>query len=378
MSTRRGCFRELASYALRSVLGLTLGLAFLGFLPGTAQAANPVDLVLGGEGASSWSITNIKPGDNGLKTVTLHNAGYQRGLVTIWVSNIVNSEGNNPESETGNTSEPGEVGNYLLFRLSGPGLSTNLSFPVKIGELPQSASAPNYIKINPLNPGDTISLDWRWELPAATGNDVQGDSLSFTINYVLEAEVITGGGDDGAEGDGEEAVNSPVSSPLVDGSGNVTDLAVKPSGKVNQSYVIGSDLTVSPHEPRLGEVVTVSLILSNRSDTAVTYDLPLMVDGTVMAVKKVTLGPGSTGLVTFELSGLAEGTHRVEVAGLSAGFSITRPQLLPVPLAVTFTSLALNLPTFGLIIATFLVVNSLVLSLVKPDVLLGLARRFHI
>ena len=183
------------------------------------QAAGvPVGLELGGEGATSWDIGNIQPGDTGNKTVTLHNAGYRDGFVIIWISDIVSSEGTNPESETGDTAEPGELSDYLLLNLSCSKLSTNLSLPVTIDNFPQSASALNYITISPLNAGETLTLNWEWELPLQTGNEVQGDSLSFTVNFVLE-ELPHGvsGGDDGDEGrdGGGDGVSPPEPKTLL-------------------------------------------------------------------------------------------------------------------------------------------------------------------
>jgi len=182
-------------------LSLIMGLALLSSFPATAQAyGDPVDLELDGEGATSWDIGNIKPGDSGTKTVTLHNAGYKDGVVTIWISDVVNTEGANPEPETGNTTEPGELGNYLMFNLSCSRLRTNLSLPATIDNFPHSASGSSYIKVRRLNARKTIDVDWQWELPHETGNEVQGDSLSFTINYVLEELPSGDGGGGGSDG----------------------------------------------------------------------------------------------------------------------------------------------------------------------------------
>jgi len=179
----------------KTALALIVALALMNFLPAKVQADGaPVNLMLGGEGATSWSIVNIQPGDSGTKTVTLHNAGNRRGSVTIWISDIVSSEGENPEPETGDTAEPGELADYLLFNINHSRLSTNLSLPTTIANFPQSLSSSKYIKISRLNAGETISLDWVWELPAETGNEIQGDSLSFTINYMLEELPSSGSG----------------------------------------------------------------------------------------------------------------------------------------------------------------------------------------
>jgi len=174
-------------YAAKLFLAVIIGLVMLGSLPAPVQAAEPIDLVLGGEGATSWSIGNIMPCDSGTKTVTLQNTGYLDGFVVIWISDIESGEGLNPEPET-DKEGPGELDDYLLFDLStSPGVSidTDISLPATINDFPPSVDGPGYIWLTPLNAGDTITLYWEWELPCETGNDVQGDTLSFTINYFL-------------------------------------------------------------------------------------------------------------------------------------------------------------------------------------------------
>jgi len=176
----------------RLLLAVIMGLVLAGSFSTPVKAAdNPVDLVLGGEGATSWNIADVKPGDSGTKTVELRNAGSKDGFVTIWVSDIVSSEGVNPESETGDTTEPGEFTDYLQLNLIADALSANLNLPATISDLPQSATASNCIEIIPLKSEATTDIIWEWGLPAQTGNDVQGDSISFTINYMLQECIIT-------------------------------------------------------------------------------------------------------------------------------------------------------------------------------------------
>ena len=195
-------------------LAMIVGLALFTFLPTSAKAdSNPVDLELGGEGATGWHITSIKPGDSGKSTTTLHNAGYKDGTVTIWISNILNTEGTNPEFETGNITEPGELGKYLVFNISHSRLVANITLPTKIENIPQSASSSSYLKIDHLNAGETMVLDWQWELPPQTGNDVQGDSLSFTINYLLEELPAQDEGSDDSGSPSAQAPPTPIPAP---------------------------------------------------------------------------------------------------------------------------------------------------------------------
>ena len=179
-------------YAARLILAVAIGLALVGFLPAATQAStNPMDLELGGEGATPWVISNIKPGDSGTKTVELHNVGSKDGFVTIWVDDIISSEGVNPESETGDTSGPGEFDDNLLLNLSADGITTNLNLPATINDLPQSASWSQYIEVVPVKAGEIVNLQWEWELPTQTGNEVQGDIITFTTNYLLQECTIT-------------------------------------------------------------------------------------------------------------------------------------------------------------------------------------------
>jgi hypothetical protein len=178
--------------AARLFLAVIIGLVMLGSLSAPVQAQEVdldlIDLELGGEGATNWNIEGILPCSSGVKTVTLHNAGTEDGFVTIWISDIVSGEGKNPEPETNKTGE-GELDDHLLFNLStdpSGRIETDISLPTTINDLPPSAAGPGYIWINPLNGGETITLYWEWELPCGTDNDAQGDTLSFTIHYLLE------------------------------------------------------------------------------------------------------------------------------------------------------------------------------------------------
>ena len=169
-------------------LGAIMWLALFSVIsvPVAAATTPVIDLQLGDSGATSWNITNIKPGDSGNVPVSLHNAGDRDGVVTIWLSNITNSEGLNPEPETGDLAEPGELGNYLNLNITGANLDTNFILPAKINNFPQSAADSNHIYVNPLKAGSTLSLQWEWRLPSDTGNEVQGDGIVFTINYLLK------------------------------------------------------------------------------------------------------------------------------------------------------------------------------------------------
>ncbi len=269
--------KEAALITGRLFLTVVMGLALLGFFPATAQAdTKPIDLVLGGEGATSWNITNIKPTDNGTNTIELRNIGTEHGFVTIWVSDIVSREGINPESETGNTAEPGELNNYLLLNLSG-NLSAGLKLPATINNLPQSVLDPRSIELIPLKAGNTANLTWKWQLPAQTGNDVQGDSISFTINYLLReftitdvSTVVTANGTftdnftvESESGKAEVIITENTTGKTEEGEPLrelwIIDIDKNPSAPSPATTTIGPQYDAGPHGSTFDQPITITL-----------------------------------------------------------------------------------------------------------------------
>lgn len=230
-------------------LAVTVAAVF-GSLPVTVQAApDPIDLELDATGSTPIIVNNVLPGDSGVKTVELRNVGTDDGLVYIWLSDIIDSEGLNPDSETGDTSGDGELGEYLLLDINISGLSTNLALPATVNDFPTSAADQKYIKVITLEAGETRTLEWNWELPIETGNMVQGDELSFTINYTLrEIESnggVTGGSDVpgttpfiGEEVEEEEKIYKTLEVTLFDGKSVVE---IDEDGFIKDSLVITDD-----------------------------------------------------------------------------------------------------------------------------------------
>jgi hypothetical protein len=164
---------------------------FLGFMPVQVQSAPlPVKVELDSSGLTPWNVNNIKPGDIGFKTITVQNSGSDAGTLSIWLSDIVNAH-------TAATMGTGVLGNNVILKITGAGLYSNFTMPAPLNNFPQSTTDSKYIRIDNMAAGAAASLDLTWELPTAAGNDVQGDNLSFSINYTLEQlppPVISDGG----------------------------------------------------------------------------------------------------------------------------------------------------------------------------------------
>jgi hypothetical protein len=261
---------------VRVAISVITGLTLLGFSPSVAKAGtNPVDLELGGEGATPWNITHIQPADIGSKTVELRNIGSKDGFVTIWISDIVSNEGVNPESETGDTTEPGEFADKLLLNLITDDLSANINLPTIINNLPQSATGREYIEIIPLKVGDTVNLQWEWELPAQTGNEIQGDNIAFTINYLLRECNIT---DVSGVVTGEGVFTEKVTAKSVGSKGQVvisegTIGKTKEGQPLTEIWILETDREPPPPP----EDNTIVGIVYNAGPGGTTFDRPITI-----------------------------------------------------------------------------------------------------
>lgn len=160
-------------------------------------APDTLDLQLDDPAVIRWDVTGIMPGDSGIEPVNLHNAGDIPGYIYIWISDIADAEGLNPESETGDTSEPGELSAYIYLdivntgmnfgKLTGTGSMEPFDLPVNVAAFPGSSDQALFILDTAINPGETLELQWQWQLPSSVGNEVQGDTVSFSIYYMLSS-----------------------------------------------------------------------------------------------------------------------------------------------------------------------------------------------
>lgn len=160
-----------------------------------AKADDFLDLVIDDGLIVPWEINNIAPGDSGVANVDIRNDGNTYGYVSVWIDGITDTEGENPEAETGNTEEPGELSQYLTLNISGGNISPYIAspdfeLPVALNEFPQSSSHPLQLSDQPLLAQETIQIQWEWAIPPQTSNIIQGDSVSFNIHYMLTQDLL--------------------------------------------------------------------------------------------------------------------------------------------------------------------------------------------
>ena len=150
--------------------------------------AGTLDLNVGGENPNlspDFTLGPLAPGDSGTITYTLNNVGSIDGYLDLQGIGVVDTEGTNPESETGDITEPGELsGNiYVTVTLGTSGLYAGLL----------SGIASDYDANVALAASGTTTLTIAWvvdkdnvsPLGEDVGNDIQGDVATVGMTFEL-------------------------------------------------------------------------------------------------------------------------------------------------------------------------------------------------
>lgn len=124
-------------------------------------------------------VEDVKPGDASPAPLLIgvKNTGTIGGRLLACVTHVVSEEDYSPGWETGDTGEPGELGQYLQLTVSFGGQNTvtcglgELADPVLLGEL---------------GPGEENTVRVSWHVPEAAGNEIIGDRVRFNIEFILE------------------------------------------------------------------------------------------------------------------------------------------------------------------------------------------------
>jgi predicted outer membrane repeat protein len=93
-------------------------------------------------------------------------------------------------------------------------------------------------------------------------------------------------------------------------------------GEAPAAIFTTSDLSISPSEVSSGEEVTVTVLVTNSSDLAGSYELTLEINGVAEETREVTLNAGASQTVSFTVSKEATGSYSVAIDGLSGSFTI--------------------------------------------------------
>lgn len=163
--------------------------------------AGTLDLNINGgdDAVTTFDVSNVAPGDSGSGNSTLTNVGSLLGELDVATSAITNTPyagGGEFQDGTGDLGANAEIAMYLDIDMSGD---------VSAGDIGLKSDATTYDPTVALdydvidnydtenwnataNMSTTVSYGFRveWNVPTDTGNEAQGDSVSFDITFTLQ------------------------------------------------------------------------------------------------------------------------------------------------------------------------------------------------
>jgi len=126
-----------------------------------------------------------------------------------------------------------------------------------------------------------------------------------------------------------------------------------------------SDISVSPSEVNIGEMVTISVLVTNTGSASGSCAVTLEINGAVEATEDVTLSAGASEEVTFTTAKDMPGSYSVAVNGLSGSFTVKEMPALPPTAPPPEVKLPIKWPVIGGIIAGVVIVGLLIFFLVR-------------
>jgi len=94
--------------------------------------------------------------------------------------------------------------------------------------------------------------------------------------------------------------------------------------QAHSSYEVVS-FKMAPTQAATGEKVTIEAEVQNINSETDTYNVPLMVNGVADSRKSVTLAPGQSELLTFELTRSLAGSYKVSVGDKESILTVEKP-----------------------------------------------------
>ena len=201
---------------MRKILGLTIAaLLLIGAVGGSTFAyfsdtesstnntltAGTLDLnINGGDTAvTTLNVSDVAPGDSGSASSTLANVGSLEGELDISTSSVTNTPGAGGTEYEGGSGELGASANMTMY------LDVDQSSDWSAGDVGLKSDRTIYYHPTSLDYAainDYASKSWDatenmtasasddffvlWQVPSGATNDIQGDSVSVNITFVLE------------------------------------------------------------------------------------------------------------------------------------------------------------------------------------------------
>ncbi len=185
--------------------------------------------------------------------------------------------------------------------------------------IPAKLTAPTFniseLSINPVEAKEEETITISFKI-ANTGDDRGCHNVKVQLDnrMVAEEEVALGPGE-----------ISQISCTVTEN--HAGDHEVRVGGLTAKFVIPNADISVTkldvnPQRARAGETVTVKVELINKGGVTGVQKVEPTLNGEVIATKEISVAPGKTELVTFDVAGTQAGEHHVEVGGSVVTFVI--------------------------------------------------------
>jgi PKD repeat protein len=116
-----------------------------------------------------------------------------------------------------------------------------------------------------------------------------------------------------------------------------------PPANPSPAHFVASGLSITPAEVPTGEAVTISLNVANDGEESGTYTVELLINGSGIDSKIVTLGGGEDQAVSFAVSASEAGTYDASAAGLNGSFTVVKSSMWWIYLIIAAVVILLGL-----------------------------------
>jgi len=271
---------------------------------GTEEGAYRLDIVSIEDGnATAVAVVDVPTSPNTTHNYTVNWAALSQGEKSVTIE--IDSDGDGIVDDTVFTTPPNVPGNpspsdgatevslntTLSWNASDPD-GDNLTYYVYFGtdeNLPLASDNQTELTYSPTSGYNTT---YYWRIVARDSNGIAAESPIWSFSTCSEP---SGGGRD--------------------------DVSTPPAPA---NFVLSS-LTISPTEVKIGEMVEISILVTNTGGESGSYEVVLKINGGVEATKVVTIVPAESKSVSFTTSKDIAGRYLVEVNGISGFFTVKEP-----------------------------------------------------
>jgi hypothetical protein len=196
------------------------------------------------------------------------------------------------------------------------------------------------LSVNPVEiyPGEDVSVS---AIVINTGSLTGTHEISLVVNDVIaETREVT------LDGVDSELVTFSLTADMV-GEHVVEVGELKSIFTVNEPEALAdftiNNLDINPVEVTMGEEVTISVLVTNTGDLSGSYEIRLLIDGSVAQTKEIALNGGDKQQVSFKVTADTGGEFKVTIDDLSGSYVAKAP---PLPKKEDETSKKLEISSF--------------------------------